>query len=175
MSTHAPCQRYREAFRPLPTGLQNETRLLQRYPGPGLVNKDTPTHRPAPPLPSSRDTHKHLCRERGSHLRNECTTLSPQLGSRMHQTHVMARVLVQAAPNTPNSVPLRCFCLLPIRYGEKRQETRESRVYCGRDTSPPTHPSAHRITTSCPSVTQAGAVDTVPSPSSKLAHSCPSP
>lgn len=62
--------------------------------------------------------------------------LSPQLRSRMHQTHVMARVLVQAAPNTPNSVPLRCFCLLPIRYGEKRQETRESRVYCGRDTAP---------------------------------------
>lgn len=85
-------QRYREAFRCSPTG-------LQIYPGPGQINRDSNPQGQLLPFPS-RDTHTHLCKEREAHTSEMSTHTSPpsSVPECTKLTHVMTRVLAQAAP-----------------------------------------------------------------------------
>lgn len=62
---------------PHPQACREKHQLLQRYPGAGQINRDTPTHRASSSPFLLAETHRYLCRERGSHLRNEHTYLSP--------------------------------------------------------------------------------------------------
>ena len=163
--THTPAQSGIQTLAPRPEeGNTSSCKGTQHH----MINKQGPGKPQGHllPFPPFRDTCKHLCRERGSHLRNEHTHTSPPCSIPAPNSHVMARV----HPNSPHSIPLSWLCLPHIISGENRQETRGSRVPHSMDTFPRPQESPPRITTLSSSTLQAGPMQRVLPPPCELAQ-----
>lgn len=133
---HTPSQHHREAFRPSPTGLQRETPASADT--QGLTDKQGHSTLQGQLLSFllSRDTQTPLQREVHTSEMSTGTCPLSSVPECTKLTHVMARVLVQAAPPAPPNLSLWAGSVSPLKSGEKRQQTRESRVHHGRVTSP---------------------------------------